>query len=168
MGVKISCGNREFNFNDNVENLIENYFSNEPDGRTILLEKKTYENPIQTDESVMTHILTNLISNAFKYSSGEKNPKVIINYLPNTFKIQVINYGIGIPEAEMKHLFKSFFRASNTTSIKGSGLGLHIAKQFTELLQGTITLSSKVNQMTNLTLEFPYQQQPKPGTEQPT
>ena len=72
--------------------------------------------------------------------------------------IEVIDFGIGIPNTEIKHLFQSFYRGSNTSTIKGSGLGLIIAKQFTELLNGTISISSIQNKNTTVFLTFPYKQ----------
>lgn len=149
---------KEFNLNHFIDNLIETYFNNEKDGRKIIVEKEDYNENIQCDESLLTHILNNLISNAFKYSVGSKNPIIKINYLESQFKIDIIDFGIGIPELETKHLFQSFYRGSNTSTIKGSGLGLIIAKQFTELLNGSISIDSKVNEITTATLLIPYKQ----------
>lgn len=149
---------KEFNLNHFIDNLIETYFNNEKDGRKIIIEKQDYNENIQCDESLLTHILNNLISNAFKYSVGSENPIININYLENHFKIEIIDYGIGIPELETKHLFQSFYRGSNTSTIKGSGLGLIIAKQFTELLNGSISITSKVNEITTATLLIPFKQ----------
>lgn len=149
---------KEFNLNHFIDNLIETYFNNEKDGRKIIVEKQDYNENIQCDESLLTHILNNLISNAFKYSVGSENPLIKINYLENHFKIEIIDYGIGIPELETKHLFQSFYRGSNTSTIKGSGLGLIIAKQFTELLNGSISITSKVNEITTATLLIPFKQ----------
>ena len=89
---------------------------------------------------------------------ASKNPIIKINYLESHFKIEIIDFGIGIPELETKHLFQSFYRGSNTSTIKGSGLGLIIAKQFTELLNGSISINSKVNEITTATLLIPYKQ----------
>lgn len=75
--------------------------------------------------------------------------------MENSYKIEVIDYGIGILPDENKHLFKSFFRGSNTANIKGSGLGLIVAKQFTELLNGNIVINSS-SENTIVELEFPY------------
>ncbi|MDP5001259.1 MAG: PAS domain S-box protein [Flavobacterium sp.] len=149
---------KEFNLNDFIDNLIDTYFNNEQDGRKIILEKNDYENNIQCDESLLTHILNNLISNAFKYSIGSSSPIIKINYLKDKIKIEIVDFGIGIPEQENKHLFQSFYRGSNTSTIKGSGLGLIIAKQFTELLNGTISITSKANEMTTATVSIPYKQ----------
>jgi signal transduction histidine kinase len=149
---------KEFNLNHFIDNLIETYFNNEKDGRKIIVEKQDYNENIQCDESLLTHILNNLISNAFKYSVGSKNPIIKITYLDSQFKIDIIDFGIGIPELETKHLFQSFYRGSNTSTIKGSGLGLIIVKQFTELLNGSISINSKVNEITTATLLIPYKQ----------
>jgi PAS domain S-box-containing protein len=147
---------KEFSLNEHIENLIETYFSNEKDGRKIIINKTGTPKLIQSDESLLTHILNNLISNSFKYSIGSSNPIMKIIYLENLFTIEIIDFGIGIPELEIKHLFQSFYRGSNTSTIKGSGLGLIIAKQFTELLGGKISISSKIDESTTVTLTFPY------------
>ena len=115
------------------------------------------EREIETDERLLIHILTNLISNAFKYSKDCANPELKIIFTENGYKIEIIDYGIGILPDENKHLFKSFFRGSNTANIKGSGLGLIVAKQFTELLNGNIVINSS-SENTIVELEFPYYQ----------
>ncbi len=46
--------------------------------------------------------------------------------------------GIGISEEDQQHLFSSFYRGKNVVNIEGTGLGLHIVKRYTELLQGDI------------------------------
>lgn len=156
---------KDIDLNSFIENLIETYFNNEKDGRKIIVNNPIFNGNIQSDESLLTHILNNLISNAFKYSEGSANPIIKIEYEKEHFKIEIIDFGCGIPEDETKHLFKSFFRGSNTSTIKGSGLGLIIAKQFTELLNGTISISSRENEITIVTLEFPYKQNTQTQTE---
>ncbi|WP_422851739.1 sensor histidine kinase [Flavobacterium nitratireducens] len=80
-----------------------------------------------------------------------------INILRFNNQNRIIDFGIGIPEDEIKLLFTSFYRATNTSTIIGSGLGLTIVKQFTEQLKGNIKLESKENSKTNFTLCFPYE-----------
>jgi len=147
---------KELNFDSFINKIIETYFSNESDGRTIKIEIKGRQQALITDETLLIHILTNIINNAFKYSVNKPNPKLVITYLDTKIKIEVIDYGIGIPRREIQHLFTSFFRATNTSTIVGSGLGLTIVKQFTNLLNGEISIISKKNCGTTLTLYFPY------------
>ena len=140
-----------------VHKIIETYFINEPDGRKITTIVKGRKQKIKTDETLLTHIITNLISNAFKYSKNKPEPILIIHYLETTVKLEIIDFGIGIPASEQQHICTSFFRASNTDTITGSGLGLTIVKQFTELLQGEMTITSIENLGTTITIILPHE-----------
>lgn len=57
--------------------------------------------------------------------------------------LRVIDEGMGIPEADQKHLFSRFFRATNVTHTQGTGLGLYIVKRYVELMNGEIGFSSE-------------------------
>jgi PAS domain S-box-containing protein len=150
---------KSIDFTDFIEKLIETYFNNEPDDRKIKLCVEGEKRHFLTDETLMLHIITNLISNAFKYSEKKPEPQITIKYLSTEIQIEIKDHGIGIPEKDIQNLYTSFFRAKNTSTIKGSGLGLVIVKQFTEFLNGTITLNSKENIGTTIILNFPYEQE---------
>lgn len=150
---------KSIDFTDFIEKPIETYFNNEPDGRKTKLFFVGEKRPLFTDETLMLHIITNLISNAFKYSEKKREPEITIKYLNTEIQIEIEDYGIGIPEKDIQNLYTSFFRAKNTSTIKGSGLGLVIVKQFTEFLNGTINLNSKENIGTTIILNFPYEQE---------
>ena len=150
---------KPIDFTDFIEKLIETYFNNEPDGRKTKLFFVGEKRPLFTDETLMLHIITNLISNAFKYSEKKREPEITIKYLNTEIQIEIEDHGIGIPEKDIQNLYTSFFRAKNTSTIKGSGLGLVIVKQFTEFLNGRITLNSKENIGTTIILNFPYEQE---------
>jgi PAS domain S-box-containing protein len=149
---------KPIDFIDFTEKLIETYFDNEHDGRKIKLQVTGEKRILFTDETLMLHITTNLIGNAFKYSQNRPEPQITIRYLEKEINIEILDYGIGIPKKDIQNLFTSFFRAKNTSTIKGSGLGLAIVKQFTEFLNGKITLKSEENLGTTITLNFPYDQ----------
>lgn len=154
---KIEKKIQPIDFNQFIKTLIKTYFGNTYNERKIQVITIGKKKALFTDETLMVHILTNLISNAFKYSVGQSDPLLIITYLEKEIEIQVVDYGIGIPQKEIQHLFTSFFRASNTSTIIGSGLGLAIVKQFTEFLNGTIEIKTKENYGTTLKLKFPYE-----------
>ncbi len=113
------------------------------------------------DENLLRLILTNLLSNALKYSpmggridltyryeaEGDGNGKTVI------FSVQ--DQGIGISDSEQAQLFESFFRASNAQSIQGTGLGLAITKQCIELHQGQIEVVSQLGAGTTFTVVLP-------------
>lgn len=143
--------------------VIDTYFTNQPDNRIIEfhIDEKN-KRKVQIDEVFFTYILTNIISNAFKYSEGEKNPELTIHNKQDCIQIEVSDYGIGVPEDEIDKLFNSFYRASNTSTIPGSGLGLVVAKQFMELHGGSINLESKLGVGSKVTLTFPYAESKNP------
>ncbi len=148
---------KEVDFDCFINKTIETYFDNELDGRKIGITIEGKKQKFNSDETLLTHIFTNIISNAFKYSANKAEPKIIINYLEKQIKIDIIDYGIGIPNEEIQHSFASFFRATNTSTIVGSGLGLTIVKQFTDILNGKISIKSEENFGTTVTLTLPYE-----------
>ena len=155
---KIKKEIKKINLNIYLKTVIDTYFNKALEKGKIQIKIKGKKQVFHTDETLLTHILTNLISNALKYSAGKPNPLIIISYLENEIEIEVTDFGIGIPEDEIQYLFTSFFRASNTSTIIGSGLGLTIVKQFTFFLNGKIELKSKENVGTTIKLNFPYEQ----------
>jgi signal transduction histidine kinase len=107
---------------------------------------------IITDKNLLRNILVNLISNAIKYSA-EQSPISIDALGENGYlKISVIDRGIGIPQADQKHLFERFFRAGNVSTTQGTGLGLHIVNRYLKLIQGDISMKSEINQGTTFTI----------------
>lgn len=107
------------------------------------------------DHKLMQHIITNLLNNAVKYSPDHTSIDLAVSCSDDRFRVSITDYGIGIPEAEQHLLFSSFFRASNTENVSGTGMGLVIVKQFMDLHKGEITISSKESQGCNVQILFP-------------
>jgi PAS domain S-box-containing protein len=143
------------NLSNFVRSVIKTYFQKEVDGRILVIKEEITEKEVAADELLFMHVLTNIISNAFKYSKDCPNPQLSISYKDNNALISIEDYGIGIPEDEIEKVFHSFYRASNTITYQGSGLGLSVAKQFMELLGGKISLTSTLNKGTTVTLCLP-------------
>ena len=119
--------------------LAEEYDSVQADGRSInvAIKGKAYE--VYLDAKLLEHTLSNLISNAFKYSVGKDNPELIIHFKAKEVSLLVKDYGIGIPEeSNLCICLMPFFRADNVTEIQGTGLGLNIAKEYVEVNKGAI------------------------------
>ncbi|GAB3794912.1 hypothetical protein GCM10028819_10050 [Spirosoma humi] len=136
------------------EGLKTTHFGERQDGRTVQVSIEGVPRRIYLDEKLLHHVLVNLLSNAFKFSSG-LSPHLRIIFNEETLVIQVIDTGIGIPAGEQSTLFDAFFRASNTTGIQGTGLGLAIARQFVELHRGSIEVESEENKGTTFTVTLP-------------
>jgi signal transduction histidine kinase len=107
------------------------------------------------DESLLRHILGNLLANAIKYSS--ENSKVKFDLIPQaqTMIFRIQDWGIGIPTEDHQRLFEPFQRASNVGKIPGTGLGLAIVKSCVETHQGQIEIDSQVGEGTTATVTLP-------------
>jgi signal transduction histidine kinase len=112
------------------------------------------------DEKLLRQILTNLLSNAVKFSpkTGTVYFDLVCQEEQAIFCIK--DKGIGIPKDEQEQVFDSFYRASNTGTIEGTGAGLAIAKKCVELHQGQITVDSEVGVGTTFTVKLPLNLKP--------
>ena len=72
----------------------------------------------------------------------------------NKIKICVKDEGIGMSGDDKKHLFERFYRGTNATNIQGTGLGLHIVGKYIELMDGSITIKSKLEEGTEIIVTF--------------
>ncbi|MBL4703833.1 MAG: PAS domain S-box protein, partial [Flavobacteriales bacterium] len=134
--------------------IIASYDETQTDNRKMGF--KTQGNPrkIMLDTRLMEHAISNLISNAFKYSVGRKAPETIILFTESEVEILVKDSGIGIPSKDIPQLFEPFYRASNVNEVAGTGLGIAIAKEYVELNNGHIEVETKVNKGTKFRIKF--------------
>jgi signal transduction histidine kinase len=118
---------------------------------------------VKMDVDLMRQVFSNLVENAIKYSP--EGSKVMItteekaDAAGNRVVVQVADQGMGIPEDELANIFMKFYRSKHakTTKIKGSGLGLYLAKYFVELHKGSISAESSPGQGSTFTVELPMQ-----------
>lgn len=112
------------------------------------------------DEKLLSHILTNLLSNSIKYSPAGGTVYFELLCLPDSAVFQIQDQGIGIPQDDLEKLFESFGRASNVGSIPGTGLGLSIVKKCVDVHGGTIAVDSQIGTGTTFTITLPLHYQP--------
>jgi signal transduction histidine kinase len=107
------------------------------------------------DPKLLNHIISNLLSNANKYSpeGGDINFDLIFRQDDLIFRVQ--DHGIGIPLEDQAHLFETFQRATNVGNISGTGLGLAIVKKCVELHGGKIWVESVVGKGTIFWVSLP-------------
>lgn len=110
---------------------------------------------VNLDKRLMRYIITNLVTNGLKYSPALTPVVVRLTVQDATLVLQVEDQGIGIPEADLPHLFNPFHRASNVGVIQGTGLGLVITKEAVELHGGTISVKSQLDVGTTFVISIP-------------
>lgn len=113
--------------------------------------------PITSDQSLLGFCLTNLISNASKYSPHGTTITVEVADHKDHNCIKVSDHGVGIAVEDQKKLFKRFSRIPNkfSTTVTGTGLGLYIIKQTLDLLKGDIKLESELGKGSTFTIQLP-------------
>lgn len=116
---------------------------------------------IVADESRLIQVITNLVSNAIKFTTAGEI-KIVISQTKNSLqhgilKIEIIDQGMGISEEHQALLFDKFYQIDIDSNVKqqGTGLGLSICKQFVELWNGEINVSSVVGKGSNFWFTLP-------------
>jgi PAS domain S-box-containing protein len=117
--------------------------------------KYTGNSEVMLDKHLLRNICMNLLSNATKFSPEASVINITAGFNPDSFNLSVQDYGIGVPESDKQHLFERFFRAKNAFNIQGTGLGLHIVAKYIELMNGDITIESKLDEGTTFTIRIP-------------
>jgi PAS domain S-box-containing protein len=121
----------------------------------ITLAFDTIPTEAQTDERLLRHIFTNLLTNAVKYSEPGKPVQFQITIDGTDAVCRVRDQGIGIAEEDRRWLFNAFHRGRNVGQRPGTGLGLVIVKRCVELHGGRIAVESELGQGTTVTVRVP-------------
>lgn len=113
--------------------------------------------PISVDPHLLRQVFSNLIENAIKYSYEDTKILISTEEKEGFVCVQIADQGPGIPEDELPHVFMKFFRSKKAKSsvVKGSGLGLYLAKYFVELHGGRLSVESSYGQGSTFTVELP-------------
>ena len=151
---KIGLHFHEFNLEELIRDTLEELEPTLKQGQWL-----EYENPgehiIASDKNLIRNILFNLVSNAIKFSDINAPVKILSEVDAGVTYITVQDKGLGISADDKEHLFSSFFRGKNAVNIQGTGLGLHIVKRYVDLLGGSISLESELNQGTTVRFSIP-------------
>ena len=150
---KMSINKSNMNLNELCSDISEQFNEINQNGRRLEYSVKTTDTMIIADQKMLRHAITNLVSNAFKYSNGS-NPKLILDQDQDIISIVIEDQGIGIPQKDLNQLFQPFYRASNVVEFSGSGLGLSIVKSYIELNKGTISVETEENKGSRFEIRF--------------
>jgi len=107
------------------------------------------------DEGLLRHILTNLLTNAVKYSNDGAPVEFTLERQNGEATFRVQDRGIGIPAADQKQLFSAFHRGRDAGHLPGTGLGLVVVKRCVELHGGQIACESTEGKGTMFTVRLP-------------
>jgi two-component system OmpR family sensor kinase len=107
------------------------------------------------DADLLTIAFTNLLNNAVKFTSAEGSIRLHVTDTGQCVIVEVADNGIGIPSADVPHVFDELYRASNAARISGSGMGLALVKRIITLHHGEVSLRSREGHGTVITVQLP-------------
>lgn len=140
---------------ESLDELIQNQFTPLATGRMLVIEFETDEIQIETDLDLLSQAIANFITNADKYSEGEKAPVLTVRKEPGFAIVEIKDFGIGIPKSDIAKLYHPFFRGSNAKDYRGTGLGLRIAKNFLDMIDAEVSIDSVENEGTTVVIKIP-------------
>ena len=121
----------------------------------VRLDLRALPSCIKADAKLLEQVFTNLMNNAVKYSPNAKEILIRAWTDQEHVTIEVEDQGVGIPKCEQSQIFQRFFRASTSTGIIGTGLGLHLCKHFVEMHGGCLGLRSVEGEGTTISVRLP-------------
>ncbi len=115
-----------------------------------------FDDTIKVNGFYANLIFENIIDNAIKYSNDNSEIKIELLIKDNEVVCKVTDFGIGIKQVDLEFVFNPFFRSDslNHKQIKGSGLGLSIAKKSAKAIKSDLTISSQYGKGTEVTINF--------------
>jgi signal transduction histidine kinase len=160
---RIEAGRKEYHFKKTdvgriVHDVVEAYrFQIEQHGFSLDVQIAEDLPEIELDKEAVSQALINLVNNAIKYSSEEKQIRIEARRDGPRVLIQVKDKGIGIAKAEQRKIFEKFYRAQDTLvhETKGSGLGLSLVKHIMDAHGGSVEVESAPGRGSTFSLALP-------------
>lgn len=144
---------------DNVAEVFDEFLERAKDKKIKLVFVKPQEHTffVKADKIRINEVLLNLLSNAISYTGVNGKVSVSIEQKGQEVITHFADTGVGIPKNAMPHLFTKFFRVSGKTSqgVKGTGLGLYIARAIVERHGGRIWVESEVDKGSTFSFSLP-------------
>jgi signal transduction histidine kinase/CheY-like chemotaxis protein len=159
----------EANINELVNGVV-NSFEGVATEKKLIIETEglTTECKFYFDTTGMEKVISNLISNAIKFTPQGKRIIVTTSADNSNFFLSVSDEGIGIPEGETEKIFNRFFRASNSQMVTGTGIGLSLVSDIVSLHGGTVDAGTSAMGGANFTVKLPLKRnfEAEPNTEE--
>jgi signal transduction histidine kinase len=153
-GFKVN--KQEFEIKNLVKEIIEKNFSSIKEKNIkIITAIEDMPDSYFGDQKLLDHAFTNTIVNAVKYSKVDSKIKISGGIKDKNIFLRVLDNGIGIPKEDLAKIGQKFFRATNTHTISGTGIGLYLTKYFVELHNGSVLIDSQINVGTSIKILLP-------------
>ncbi|WP_293916255.1 hybrid sensor histidine kinase/response regulator [Sphingobacterium sp. UBA5789] len=145
---KLKMNKRLFNFENLLSNVVDTiYHTHENSNIRIEREGDLIDQPVLGDEIRIEQVLINYLTNAIKYSPDSKRVIIKTEQENAQIKVDVTDFGIGIPEHKQKNIFNKFYRVEESSlKFQGLGIGLYICSEIIRQHNGTFGIQSQTGQ----------------------
>lgn len=143
----------EFNFENMLKEAIDTIQALNPDYN--ILKEGDGNFKVVADRFRLIQVITNFLSNAIKYSNGNKEVKLTISHNNDLVSVHVKDNGTGIPKEHLPFVFERFFRVEKTRKIEGIGLGLYLCRQIIRSHNGKVGVQSEENKGSDFYFTIP-------------
>lgn len=158
---KIRVTSQDVNLNELLKNIVAELVQ-QANERNVQVSVSMPDRPIiiTSDTLLLGEVYSNLISNAIKYNPPNGSVVIALTQTTKQVIFSVMDTGYGIPQNVQKYIFTKFYRADNIKKIDttGTGLGLYLAKQIAEILNGRIWFESKEKKGSTFYFSLPKKQ----------
>ena len=146
-----------------IEELVSQALEELPGAERVVVTAPDELPPVRVDAAQVQRALANVLENALRVSPASEPVSVRLTATRQDVLVRVTDRGPGIPESERERIFEPFHRVAGRPDQPGAGLGLAIAKGFTEANGGRMWLESRAGQGASFVLAFPLVELPAPA-----
>lgn len=109
---------------------------------------------INANPSMLYHVWYNIISNAVKFSENDSQIDVSAKIIDNNIEVKIRDYGVGMNDKTIHHIYEKFYQAPETQHYGGNGLGLPLVKRIIDIYGGKVTVESKLGEGSCFTISL--------------
>lgn len=155
---KVAVNPTIFSLRSLLQSVVEEFSAVAKKNNIALTIYVPQECQLTSDSNILREVLLNILSNSVQYTLPGGTISVSLSHNDHQVMIAVTDSGIGIPQGEMKNIFKKLHRAENAIRHKasGNGLGLYIVRSLITILGGTVSVTSTEGKGTTFTVLLPF------------
>lgn len=144
----------EFDLGQLVSGIVSDIHL-EQTSRNLILQPTQVPQKIYGDSAKIRQAILNVYTNAEKYSAPDSPIEIAVVAMENRLGVRIVDHGIGMSAEQVKHVGERFWRADNSGSRPGTGLGMSIVKEIVHFHAGELAIQSALGAGTTITLWFP-------------
>jgi len=145
-----------------VDELLAQALDDLPDAERVVLSAPRELPTVHVDAAQIQRALVNVLDNALRFSPAQETVSVRVTSTRKDVLIRVTDHGPGVPEEERERIFEPFHRVARRSDEPGAGLGLAIARGFTEANGGQMWLETREGQGASFVIALPLVELPAP------